>query len=447
MLVNRAYKFRIYPNKKQIELINKMIGSARFVFNFFLGKQKEKDAYWYRCQEMVQNGQLPSNNWKGEFLNKYQTVKEIPKLKKQYAFLKEVDSIALQKSVENLADSFDRSYKKKNKYPRFKSKKNPVQSYTTKHTNGNIAVEDQYIKLPKLGLVRFAKSREVTGKILSATIRRNPSGKYFVSIATETEVFKLPKTNSEVGIDVGLRDFAILSDGITYSNPKFFRSLEEKLAKSQRIMSRRTVGGSNWYKAKIKVARIHEKIANARKDLLHKISTDIVKNHDIIGIEDLQVSNMLKNRKLSKAIREAVGHEFTVGIRISQAKVNDNAHKWAGKEQDAAIICGQLGQAGLDYIHVSEYEAWKPAFDSNGSSLAALAKKFGKVPVIANGHLEDPEKASEMIVDGEADVITLGKGALANHDWVKKIKKGEPLTPFNPEKVLRPTAKIKPFEV
>ena len=119
----------------------------------------------------------------------------------------------MQKSVENLADSYDRYYKKQNKQPRFKSKRNPVQSYTTKHTNGNIAVKDNYIKLPKLGLVRFAKSREVEGRILNATIRRNPSGKYFVSLGTETEVAELPKTNSAVGIDVGLKDFAILSDG------------------------------------------------------------------------------------------------------------------------------------------------------------------------------------------------------------------------------------------
>ena len=188
MLVNKAYKFRIYPNKKQRELINKTIGCSRFVFNFFLGKQKEKDAYWYIVEEMVQNGQLPANNWKGKYLNKYETVKSLPELKKQYSFLKEVDSIALQKSVENLADSYDRYYKKQNKHPRFKSKKNPVQSYTTKYTNGNIAVIDNYIKLPKLGLVRFAKSREVKGRILNATIRRNPSGKYFVSLGTETEV-------------------------------------------------------------------------------------------------------------------------------------------------------------------------------------------------------------------------------------------------------------------
>ncbi|WP_445683088.1 RNA-guided endonuclease TnpB family protein [Solibacillus sp. FSL H8-0538] len=225
MLVNKAYKFRIYLNKKQIELINKTIGCSRFVFNFFLGKQKDKDANWYICEEMKQNGHLPTNNWKGEFFNKNETVKSLPKLKKHYEFLKEVDSIALQKSVENLADSYDRYYKRQNKKPRFKSKKNPVQSYTTKHTNGNIAVVDRHIKLPKLGKVRFAKSRKVEGRIMSATIRRNPSGKYFVSLATETEVAELPKTNAAVGVDVGLKHFAILSDGKIYSNPKCFSAL------------------------------------------------------------------------------------------------------------------------------------------------------------------------------------------------------------------------------
>ncbi|BBW97362.1 hypothetical protein GsuE55_21950 [Geobacillus subterraneus] len=160
-----------------------------------------------------------------------------------------------------------------------------MQSYTTKYTNGNIAINGNQIKLPKLGWVRFAKSREVEGRILNVTIRRNPSGKYFVSILVETEVRELPKTNSAVGIDVGLKDFAILSDGTTYANPKFFRKLEEKLAKAQRILSRRTKGGSNWNKQRIKVARLHEKITNARNDYLHKITTEIVKNHDIIGKE------------------------------------------------------------------------------------------------------------------------------------------------------------------
>lgn len=324
MVVNKAYKFRIYPNKKQIELINKTMGCSRFVFNFFLGKQKEKDAYWYIVEEMMQNGQLPTNNWKGNCLNKYETVKSLPDLKKHYSFLKEVDSIALQKSVENLADAYSRYYKKQNKQPRFKSKKNSVQSYTTKHTNGNIAVINNHIKLPKLGLVRFAKSREVAGRILNAIIRRNPSGKYFISLGTEIEVAELPKTNSVVGVDVGLKDFAILSDGTIYSNPKFFRKLEEKVAKAQRIMSGRTIGGANWYKAKIKVARIHERIANARKDYLDKISTKIVKNHDIIGMEDLSVANMVKNHNLAKAISEVSWTQFKTMIEYKAI--------WYGKQ-------------------------------------------------------------------------------------------------------------------
>ncbi|MBD8848432.1 NADH:flavin oxidoreductase [Priestia megaterium] len=164
--------------------------------------------------------------------------------------------------------------------------------------------------------------------------------------------------------------------------------------------------------------------------------------------------------EVSKAVREAVGQDFTIGIRISQGKVNDYNYKWAGKEKDAEIIFSQLGSAGLDFIHVTEYEAWQPAFpkdeetiitnsglDNSDLSLAALAKKYGKVCVIANGHLEDPVKAKEIIEKGEADIITLGKGALANHDWVNKVKNGEPLAKFDEEKVLRPDVKIKDFEV
>ncbi|OJD72294.1 IS200/IS605 family element RNA-guided endonuclease TnpB, partial [Bacillus paramycoides] len=294
MLVNKAYKFRIFPNKKQEIVIAKTIGCSRFVFNHFL-------ALW-------------NNTYKetGKGLTYPSCSAELTRLKKKQdtIWLKEVDSIALQSTLKNLADAFSRFFKKQNDIPRFKSKKNKIQSYTTKQTNGNIAIVGNKMKLPKLGLVRFAKSREVEGRILNATIRRNPSGKYFVSMLVETEVQEMPKTESTCGIDVGLKDFAILSDGTTYKNHKFFRTLEEKLAKAQCILSRRKKGSSNWNKQRVKVARIHEHIANARADYLHKLSTEIIKNHDVIGMEDLQVSNMLKNRKLAKAISEVSWSQF-----------------------------------------------------------------------------------------------------------------------------------------
>ncbi|WP_327204618.1 NADH:flavin oxidoreductase [Paenibacillus polymyxa] len=152
--------------------------------------------------------------------------------------------------------------------------------------------------------------------------------------------------------------------------------------------------------------------------------------------------------EVSSAVRQAVGENFIVGIRISQGKVNDYEHKWAGKEEEAKVIFQQLGQSGLDYIHVTEYEAWQPAFpDSSRQSLAELAKKYGNITVMANGHLEDPSKASQMVENCTADIITLGKGALANHNWPVKVKNDELLAIFDQEKILRPSATIKDFEL
>ncbi|MNR05309.1 putative transposase [compost metagenome] len=148
------------------------------------------------------------------------------------------------------------------------------------------------------------------GRILNATIHRHPSDKYFVSLLVETEVQELPKTNTACGIDVGLKDFAVVSDGTVHPNPKWFQQLDKKLANAQRILSRRIKGSSNWHKQRIQVALIHERIANARNDYLHKISTEIVKNHDVIGIEDLVVKNLLRNANLAKAISEVSWAQF-----------------------------------------------------------------------------------------------------------------------------------------
>jgi putative transposase len=205
MLVNKAYKFRIYPTKEQEILIAKTIGCSRFVFNRFLGQ-------WNNTYKETGKG-LTYNSCSAE----------LTQLKKELLWLKEVDSIALQSSLKNLADSYTRFFKKQNKAPRFKSKKNKVQSYTTKETNKNIAVLGNKIKLPKLGLVRFARSREVKGRILNATVRRNPSGKYFVSILAEVEAQPVDKTGSSVGVDLGLKNFAILSNGEVFDNPNWLR--------------------------------------------------------------------------------------------------------------------------------------------------------------------------------------------------------------------------------
>lgn len=343
----KAYKFRIYPNKEQITLINKTIGCARFVFNYSLSKQQEKDKMWYIVEEMYQCGQLPCNNWKGEFFNKRNSINDIKELKLQYPFLKEVDSIALQSSVENLDRAYSRYYKHLGGKPKFKSKKNEVQSYKTKMVNGNIKVLDKHIQLPKLGKVKFAKSREVEGKIKNATIRRTNIGKYFITLTCELEINELPKIDKKVGVDVGLKDFAICSDGVVFKNPKWLRNKTKRLEKLQRDLSRKQYGSNNWNKARIKVAKLHEKIKNQRTDYLQKISTMLINENQVIAIEDLRVGNMMKNYKIARAISEVSWYEFRVMLEY---KAN-----WYGREiviapsdYASSQLCSECGYKNSD---------------------------------------------------------------------------------------------------
>ena len=346
----KAYKFRIYPTEEQEIFFAKSFGCVRKVYNLMLDDRK-------KAYEEVKNDS-----------SKKMTFPTPAKYKKEFPFLKEIDSLALANAQLNLDKAYKNFFRDKSVgFPRFKSKKNPVQSYTTNNQNGTIAlIDSKFIKVPKLkSLVRIKLHRQPKGIIKSATISRHSSGKYYISLLCKEEIIELPKTNSTIGIDLGIMDFAILSDGQKIDNNKFTSKMEKKLKREQRKLSRRALlaknkgtnlfEAKNYQKKKRKVARLHEKVMNQRTDFLNKLSTEMIKNHDIICIEDLNTKGMLRNHKLAKSISDVSWSKFVTKLQYKAdwyGRKIIKVDKWFPSSQ----ICSECGHKdGKKSLEIREW--------------------------------------------------------------------------------------------
>ena len=329
-----AYKYRLYPNKEQQEYFAKCFGCVRFIYNRMLS---DKIEYYKETKQKL-------NNTPAQY-------------KKEFEWLKEVDSLALANAQMNLQAAYNNFFKRPEVgFPKFKSKKNHNYSYTTNNQGGNIYVSDRYIKLPKIGLVRVKKHRDFDGLIKSVTVSQNPSGKYYVSVLVDQEEKeKLPISNNEIGIDLGIKEFCIASDGEMIENPKYLRKSEKKLRKLQKDLSRCEKGSKNREKCRIKVAKQYEKITNQRKDFLHKLSIRIIRENQTIVLEYLKVKNMMSNHKLAKSIADVSWSEFVRQLKYKA--------EWYGREiiridtwYPSSQICSNCGHKdGKKVLSIREW--------------------------------------------------------------------------------------------
>lgn len=333
----KAYKYRIYPDNVQKVQIAKTFGCCRFVYNQTLAYRKER----YEKEKRYVS-KTDCNN----YCNR--------ELKKEYEWLRDVDKFALTNAIYNMDSAYQKFFKEHRGYPKFKSKHDNHKSYTTNFTNGNIAVdfEKGKVKLPKLKEVKTKLHRDFSGQIKSVTVSQVPSGKYYVSILVETEHGELPHTKKEIGLDLGIKNLCITSDGRKYENPKIIKKYEKKLAKLQRQLAHKEKGSSNYYKTKKKIALCHEKITNIRKDHLHRITHEIISENQVIVSENLRIKNMVKNHHLAKSIIDVSWYELTRQLEY-KAKWNGRRYIKIDTYYASSQLCSVCGYQNRDIKNLS----------------------------------------------------------------------------------------------
>ncbi|MDT3497925.1 transposase [Bacillus toyonensis] len=294
---NKAYKFRLYPTEEQAYLMRKTFGCVRFVYNKMLAERKEAYEKYKDDKEQLKK-QKPSTP---------------AKYKAEFEWLKEVDSLALANAQLNLQTAYKNFFSGQNDFPTFKSKKDR-KSYTTNVVNGNIMLLNGHIKLPKLKMVRIKQHREIPQDymIKSCTISMTPTGKYYVSILTEYEKEIVQKeVETVVGLDFAMGGLYVSSEDEKANYPKFYREMLDRLAKAQRVSSRRNKGSERWNKQRIRVAKLHEKVANQRKNFLHHESKKLAANFDVVAIEDLNMKGMSQAFHFGKSVADSGWGMFT----------------------------------------------------------------------------------------------------------------------------------------
>ncbi len=310
--ITKGFKYRIYPTESQKQMMEQTFGNVRFVYNHFLNMRSEE---W-------------KNDHKSIGYNKTSSLLTDLKKEEEYSWLNLSDSMALQESLRDLDRAFQNFFKKNNDHPRFHSK-HDKQSYRTRNQNDSIRIEGNKLLLPKVGKVKIKLSRKIKGRILNATVSRTKTNRYFVSLCCEYEEELKTNSGGIIGIDVGLKEFYTGSDNTVAHNPKYLNRYNRKLQKEQKKLSHMIEMNIDHYtgnkipvykkplseckniqKQRLKIAKIHEKISNSRSDFLHKESTRLVKENQIIAIEDLNVKGMIRNHKLARSINDVSWSEF-----------------------------------------------------------------------------------------------------------------------------------------